>query len=82
MSCVIIRVCRYPQQTARGIQRVATARATAWTLRHPAVTAAIVGFRSPEQVAGVIGAMEFRITQKEIEEIEEFKQRLAARMES
>jgi len=56
--------------------------AIAWTLRHPAVTAALVGFRSPEQVAGVIGAMDFRITQKGIEEIEEFKQRLAARMES
>jgi aryl-alcohol dehydrogenase-like predicted oxidoreductase len=56
--------------------------AIAWTLRHPAVTAAIVGFRSPDQVAGVIGAMEFRLPQKEIEEIEEFKQRMAARMGS
>jgi len=56
--------------------------AIAWTLRHPAVTAAIVGFRSSEQVAGVIGAMEFRLTQKEIEEIAEFQQRLAARMGS
>jgi len=56
--------------------------AIAWTLRHPAVTAAIVGFRSSEQVAGVIGAMDFRLTQQEIEEIAEFKQRLAARMES
>jgi aryl-alcohol dehydrogenase-like predicted oxidoreductase len=56
--------------------------AIAWTLRHPAVTAAIVGFRSPEQVAGVIGAMDFRLPHKEIEEIEEFKQRMAARMES
>ena len=56
--------------------------AIAWTLRHPAVTAAIVGFRSSEQVAGVIGAIEFRLTQKEIEEIAEFQQRLAARMQS
>ena len=56
--------------------------AIAWTLRHPAVTAAIVGFRSSEQVAGVIGAMDFRLTQQEIEEIAEFKQRLAARMGS
>ena len=48
--------------------------AIAWTLRHPAVTAAIVGFRSPEQVAGIIGAMEFRLTQREIDEIAEFRE--------
>jgi aryl-alcohol dehydrogenase-like predicted oxidoreductase len=48
--------------------------AIAWTLRHPAVTAAIVGFRSAEQVAGVIGAMEFRLTSKEVEEIADFRQ--------
>src|SRR5215475_8759489 len=48
--------------------------AIAWTLRHPAVTAAIVGFRSPEQVAGVIGAMDFRLTPEEIAEIAMFRQ--------
>jgi aryl-alcohol dehydrogenase-like predicted oxidoreductase len=47
--------------------------AIAWTLRHPAVTAAIVGFRSPEQVAGVIGAMDFRLTPLEVEEIADFR---------
>jgi len=30
--------------------------AIAWTLHHPAVTGAIVGFRSPRQVSGIIGA--------------------------
>jgi aryl-alcohol dehydrogenase-like predicted oxidoreductase len=48
--------------------------AIAWTLRHPAVTAAIVGLRSPEQVAGVIGAMDFRLPPAEIEEIAEFRE--------
>jgi aryl-alcohol dehydrogenase-like predicted oxidoreductase len=48
--------------------------AIAWTLRHPAVTAAIVGFRSPQQVAGVIGAMDFRIAPEEIAEIAAFRQ--------
>lgn len=43
--------------------------AIAWTLRHPAVTAAIVGMRSPKQVEGVIGAMEFRLTDQEVAEI-------------
>jgi aryl-alcohol dehydrogenase-like predicted oxidoreductase len=44
--------------------------AIAWTLHHPAVTADIVGFRSPKQVQGVIGAAEFRLTREELEEIE------------
>lgn len=44
--------------------------AIAWTLRHPAVTAAIVGMRSAEQARGVIGALEFRLSDAEIAEIE------------
>ena len=44
--------------------------AIAWALRHPAVTAAIVGARNPKQVDGVIGAMEFRLTPEEIAQIE------------
>ncbi len=43
--------------------------AIAWTLHNPAVTAAIVGGRSPEQVAGVIGAGDFRLTDAEAQEI-------------
>ena len=46
--------------------------AIAWTLRHPAVTAAIVGLRSPKQLEGVIGAAEFRLTHEEVEEIKAF----------
>jgi aryl-alcohol dehydrogenase-like predicted oxidoreductase len=44
--------------------------AIAWTLRHPGVTAAIVGGRRPDQVDGIIGAAEFRLSEDEIEEIE------------
>jgi len=44
--------------------------AIAWTLRHPAVTAAIVGGRRPDQVDGIIGAADFRLSENEIEEIE------------
>ena len=44
--------------------------AIAWTLRHPAVTAAIVGMRSASQVDGVIGALEFRLSPEEISEID------------
>ncbi len=52
--------------------------AIAWTLHHPAVTGAIVGMRSPKQVDGVMGAMEFRLSPEEIREIEHFKHSLAA----
>jgi aryl-alcohol dehydrogenase-like predicted oxidoreductase len=44
--------------------------AIAWTLNHPAVTGAIVGVRNPRQVSGVIGALEFRLSSGEVEEIE------------
>ena len=46
--------------------------AIAWTLRHPAVTAAIVGGRSAEQVEGVIAAGEFRLSEGEVAAIESF----------
>jgi aryl-alcohol dehydrogenase-like predicted oxidoreductase len=46
--------------------------AIAWTLRHPAVTAAIVGGRKPDQVDGIIVAAEFRLGQDELDKIEAF----------
>ena len=46
--------------------------AIAWTLRQPAVTAAIVGARSPEQVESMLPAAEFRLSDKELAEIDEF----------
>ncbi len=52
--------------------------AIAWTLGHPAVTGAIVGFRSPRQVSGVIGAADFRLLSSEMEEIEDALQRETA----
>jgi aryl-alcohol dehydrogenase-like predicted oxidoreductase len=55
--------------------------AIAWTLGHPAVTGAIVGFRNAQQVAGVMGASEFRLDQGEIAEIEAaLKQESTARI--
>lgn len=46
--------------------------AIAWTLRLPVVTGAIVGARSAKQVDGIIGAMNFRLSAEEIEQIEAF----------
>ena len=44
--------------------------AISWTLSHPAVTAAIVGVRSAEQVRGVIGAAELRLSSNELDELQ------------
>ena len=44
--------------------------AIAWTLRHSAVTGAIVGARNAKQVDGIIGAATFRLTPDDIREIE------------
>jgi aryl-alcohol dehydrogenase-like predicted oxidoreductase len=49
--------------------------AVAWVLRDSAMTAAIVGARRPNQVRGVIGAAEFRLTPSELGEIEHFCKR-------
>lgn len=50
--------------------RSAGEAAIAWTLRLPAVTAAIVGVRRPDQVGGVIGGLEFRLSADEIQELD------------
>lgn len=44
--------------------------AIAWTLRSPAVTAAIVGVRTPQQVRGIVGAAGFRLGALEATQIE------------
>ena len=44
--------------------------ATAWTLRHPAVTGAIVGFRRPQQVGEILRAGDLRLSQADVDEIE------------
>jgi aryl-alcohol dehydrogenase-like predicted oxidoreductase len=44
--------------------------AIAWTLRHPAVTGAIVGARNARQVEEIMDATNFRLSKAEIAEIE------------
>ncbi len=44
--------------------------AIAWVLRHPAVTAAIVGARSAKQVEQVVAAAGLRLAEEEVKEIE------------
>lgn len=49
--------------------------AIAWTLMNPAVTSAIVGMRSPDQVDGVIHASEINLTDHDLQEIGGFLSR-------
>jgi aryl-alcohol dehydrogenase-like predicted oxidoreductase len=44
--------------------------AIAWVLRHPAVTAAIVGARSAKQVEQIAGAADLQLTEGDVAEIE------------
>ena len=52
--------------------------AIAWTLRNPAVTGAIVGARNARQANGVFRAGELRLSDKEVNEIEETAAEVAA----
>jgi len=40
--------------------------AIAWTLHNPAITAAIVGVRRPEQIDGVVGAASVELTDEDL----------------
>jgi aryl-alcohol dehydrogenase-like predicted oxidoreductase len=68
--CRNLRLVELLREIGRRHRRTAGEVAIAWTLANPAVTAAIVGMRSAEQVFGVIGAGEFRLQASEVAEIE------------
>jgi len=53
--------------------RSAAEVAIAWTLANPAVTGAIVGARTPEQVDGFSGALSLRLTREDLGRIDEFR---------
>jgi aryl-alcohol dehydrogenase-like predicted oxidoreductase len=65
-----LRVADLLKDVGKRHGRTAGEVAIAWTLRNPAVTGAIVGMRSPQQVEGVVGALEFRLSPSEVDEIE------------
>jgi aryl-alcohol dehydrogenase-like predicted oxidoreductase len=52
--------------------------AIGWTLRNPAITGAIVGARNARQANGVMRAGELHLSDKEVNEIEEFFEETAA----
>lgn len=62
----LLREIGKPHQVEPGVVSVA------WTLHHPAITAAIVGGRSAEQVEGLAPALHFRLTEDEYSRINAF----------
>jgi aryl-alcohol dehydrogenase-like predicted oxidoreductase len=65
-----LKIAEKLKEIAARHNRGAGEASIAWVLRNSVVTGAIVGVRNPEQVAGVIGAMDFRLSDDEINEIE------------
>jgi aryl-alcohol dehydrogenase-like predicted oxidoreductase len=49
--------------------RSASETAIAWTLRNPAVTAAIVGARGPDQLDGIVGAAALMLTDEDMKAV-------------
>jgi aryl-alcohol dehydrogenase-like predicted oxidoreductase len=64
----LLREIGNAQQVSPGVVAVA------WTLHHPAVTAAIVGGRSAQQVDGLAPALDFRLSEEEYARINTFLQ--------
>jgi aryl-alcohol dehydrogenase-like predicted oxidoreductase len=67
-----LRIAEKVGEVARRVGRTSGEVAIAWTLKNPAVTAAIVGIRTPEQVAGIAGALEFRLAASDASELDQF----------
>jgi aryl-alcohol dehydrogenase-like predicted oxidoreductase len=57
-------------EIAKRHGHTAAVAALAWVLRRPEVTGAIVGARGSSQVDGFIAAMDFRLTEDEVKEVE------------
>jgi aryl-alcohol dehydrogenase-like predicted oxidoreductase len=73
-----LRLVRLLRAIGRQHDRAPAEVAIAWVLSNPAITGAIVGARRPDQVRGVVGAAEFRLSLSELAEIEAFFNRVAA----
>jgi len=65
------------REIAKGHNRSVGEVAIAWTLRHSAVTGAIVGARNARQAEGVMRTDELRLTENEVNEIEAFAETVA-----
>ena len=67
-----LELARVLQEIGQAHNVTAGVVAVAWTLRNPAVTAAIVGSRRPSQIEDLVVAAEYRLSDSELHEIEKF----------
>ena len=65
------------REIAKGHNRSVGEVAIAWTLRHPAVTGAIVGARNARQAEGVMRAGDLRLTEEEVNQVGAFAETVA-----
>ena len=65
------------REIARARNRSVGEVAIAWTLRHPAVTGAIVGARNARQAEGVMRAGDLHLTEDEVNQFESFAETVA-----
>jgi aryl-alcohol dehydrogenase-like predicted oxidoreductase len=65
------------REIAKDHNRAVGQVAIAWTLRHPAVTGAIVGARNARQAEGVMRAGDLHLTEDEVNQIEAFAETVA-----
>jgi aryl-alcohol dehydrogenase-like predicted oxidoreductase len=73
-----LRLVRLLRAIGRSHGRTPAEVAVAWVLRTPAVTGAIVGARRPGQVREVVRAADFRLSPREVAEVEAFFAKEAA----
>ena len=66
---LVERLRKVGQKYGRRANQVAVA----WVLRHPAVTAAIVGARSPQQVEQNVGAADLQLSDEDLAKMEGYK---------
>src|ERR1700693_99718 len=65
------------REIAKGHNRAVGEVAIAWTLRHPAVTGAIVGARNARRAGGGMRGGELRLSEDDVNEIEAFAETVA-----
>jgi len=67
-----LRIAERVDEIAKRVGRTPSEIAIAWVLRHSAITAAIVGIRTPEQVPGIAGGLEYRLDPETAAELDSF----------
>jgi aryl-alcohol dehydrogenase-like predicted oxidoreductase len=68
------------REIAEGAGKTVAQLAIAWTLRRPEVTGAIVGARHPDQIEETVQAVDWKLSEGEIEEIESLLTARAAKL--